>query len=196
MGSRVLLSLTKGRVVELLEYLMAVVLAYVAGSIPLSRLVQLNSLPKFRGKPRLHALVKVSIDIFKGYAVVSAAHKLSGDCALIVTLSVFLGHIYPIFPKFSGGNGLGTALGALIALDPTIGLTGLAAWTFGYYVFQQAQVAALISATAVPLAAGFFALPFSALPLCPMAVIIFWRNREKIVMVFIAPKAKELRHDV
>lgn len=177
------------------ECLVVAILAFAAGSIPLSRLVTPNAIPKNRDKQRFAALAKVMIDIVKGFTVVMVAQSHHLDCAIIATIGVFLGHNFPLFKGVSGGNGLGTALGALIALEPTIGLTALSAWTFGYYVFQQPEVAALISATAVPLVAGFLTLPFSALPLWPIAFFIYWRNREKITMVFVTPDAATAHQD-
>ena len=174
------------------EYLFVAILAFVAGSIPLSRLANINTIPNIKEKRRLGALAKVLIDLFKGCSVVAVAHAISGEYAVVATISVFLGHNFPVFAGVRGGNGLGTALGALIALDPMIGLTALSAWTFGYYVFQHAEVAALVSATVVPLAAGYFALPFSTLALWPIAIFIYWRNREKIAIAISAPKRKKI----
>jgi glycerol-3-phosphate acyltransferase PlsY len=74
------------------------------------------------------ALVVAALDFSKGFAPVLLARALgltlgwqiaTGFCAL-------LGHDFPIFARFQGGQGLATTLGALLALSPgetTIGLT-------------------------------------------------------------------------
>ena len=40
------------------------------------------------------------------------------DLIYIASLSVFLGHVFPIWLKFNGGKGAATVLGSLVALSP------------------------------------------------------------------------------
>jgi acyl phosphate:glycerol-3-phosphate acyltransferase len=88
------------------------------------------------------------VDIAKGYAAVALISRISlfpatappSDLAFIAaTLAAVIGHIKPVFARFRGGKGFGTAVGAIVAAYPivapfcllvflvTLGLTGYVA---------------------------------------------------------------------
>ena len=173
-----------------LEIAFVAVLSFIIGSIPISRLGHRTVQAALGSESRTAATVKVLLDISKGFATVYAAVSFSTDYGLVVAIGVFMGHVCAVFPFAHGGNGLGTMLGALLALEPTLGLTALSAWTFGYYVFQQADVAVLISATSTPAVVVFLPLITPAFPLVLVSTLVFWRHRAKIrLVVFGSEKA-------
>ena len=62
-------------------------------------------------------------DAAKGWFAVWLAQRLApqfgvGDTGIaLVTVAVFLGHLYPVFHRFVGGKGVATAAGVLLALE-------------------------------------------------------------------------------
>ncbi|MCX7220404.1 MAG: glycerol-3-phosphate 1-O-acyltransferase PlsY [Burkholderiales bacterium] len=74
-----------------------------------------------------------------------------GDTAVaLVTLAVFLGHLWPIFFKFVGGKGVATALGVLLGINPWLGLATLITWIVVVYAFRYSSLGALIAAIFAP----------------------------------------------
>ena len=73
----------------------------------------------FRTMGTIFALTVLIIDVYKGYFVVEYIPSLlNNDTNTIKALAgimCILGHAYPLYFKFKGGKGVGTALGALIA---------------------------------------------------------------------------------
>ena len=84
----------------------------------------------FRTMGTIFALTVLIIDVYKGYFVVEYIPPLlNNDTDAIRALTgimCILGHAYPIYFKFKGGKGVGTALGALIAFPEILPLIGIA----------------------------------------------------------------------
>src|ERR1035437_9891506 len=85
---------------------------------------------------RLAAALTLVGDTGKGALAVVLARHFAADYGVdmtgiaLVTVAVFLGHLYPVFFRFKGGKGVATALGILCAIDPSLwlGLGTLATW--------------------------------------------------------------------
>ena len=96
-------------------------------------------------------------DAAKGWlAVFLAIHFSPGDVsytmlAAAVALSVFIGHLFPVFLRFKGGKGVATALGVLLALSGWMGLAVLATWLFMALTFRYSSLSALTAAVAAPI---------------------------------------------
>lgn len=76
------------------------------------------------------------IDIFKGFAAITAMRFLLGGSSLpeetvwmilfLIAAGVVIGHNFPFYMKFNGGKGTAAVIGVMIALDWKLGLFGLA----------------------------------------------------------------------
>jgi glycerol-3-phosphate acyltransferase PlsY len=157
--------------------LLAVVAAYLVGSIPFaiisSRIFGLADPRSYGSKNpgatnvlrsgnKAAAIFTLLGDASKGWLAVYLAQKfaidyVSGPGATLiglVALAVFFGHLYPVFLKFKGGKGVATAAGVLLALDPLLGLATLGTWLFIAFTLRYSSLAALIAATAAPIYAA------------------------------------------
>jgi glycerol-3-phosphate acyltransferase PlsY len=119
----------------------------------------------------------------KGAVAVLLARWLFGeDAAALAGGAAFLGHIFPVWLKFSGGKGVATFFGTLIALAWPVGLLAGATWLIMAAVFRFSSLSGLTAAALAPL--YMFLLgqtPQSKLWLAAfMAVLIFIRHRENI----------------
>ena len=151
--------------------LLAVVAAYLIGSISFAVLVSYAfglSDPRTYGSKnpgatnvlrsgnKAAAILTLFGDGFKGWLAVwltihfGFEYGLEDNAVALVTLAVFLGHLWPVFFKFVGGKGVATALGVLLGLNPWLGLATLVTWVVVAYAFRYSSLAALISAIFAP----------------------------------------------
>lgn len=125
-------------------------------------------------------------DSAKGWLAVYAAGQWVADGAELAmaaaAVAVILGHMYPLFHRFSGGKGVATALGVLLALNWMLALGTLVTWITIAVFFRYSSLAALISAAF----AVFFTLilynivhPFVS-AVAVIAVLLVWRHRSNI----------------
>lgn len=123
------------------------------------------------------------LDGLKGAAPVLLARSLAlGDgWAAAAGLAAFLGHCYPVFLRFRGGKGVATALGAVLAALPSVGLVALAVWLVTALCFRYSSLAALAAAASLPLTTAIREGrgPFLALTLT-LAALIALRHHENI----------------
>ncbi|NNE80004.1 MAG: hypothetical protein HKN18_06985 [Silicimonas sp.] len=117
-------------------------------------------------------------NIAKGFVAVTVFCIIVGhEYAQFGALFAYIGHLYPLCPRCNGGNGIGLLLGAMVALDPIVGLIALLAWLFTYYVYRYATLSALAAAVMTPIISSLLGLGVEVYVLYPIAVMIFVRLR-------------------
>jgi glycerol-3-phosphate acyltransferase PlsY len=174
------------------------ILAYFLGSVPtgviLTRAFS-DVDPRTQGSKNIGAtniyrtagkklgILTLAGDILKGVIPVAVARGVLDSHFWIgaVALTVFLGHLYPVFLKFKGGKGIATGLGAFLALATLPAI--LSFFVFAAVVYKSRYIS-LGSLTAAAVFPVFLAL-FKPHPIyIPFAIVIglfiFWRHRDNI----------------
>jgi glycerol-3-phosphate acyltransferase PlsY len=117
-----------------MQIVIAVVLAYLLGSVPFAFLVtrrrgidlrhkgsgNLGATNVLRTAGVWPAVIVMLLDVLKGSAAVFAAQAITSGIAAPVAagLASILGHIYPPWLGFRGGKGVATAAGVFAVLAP------------------------------------------------------------------------------
>lgn len=146
---------------------MAIVLAYLIGSIPFARIVgKLHHVdPTKKGSKNPGAsnigrllglkwgILTLCLDLLKGYASLwliqswilnSSPNPQSSQTWLMLSgLFAILGHCYPFSQWQVGGKGVATALGVILFFMPQIAIIGAIVWLFAWLIFNQAGYASL-----------------------------------------------------
>ncbi len=133
------------------------------------------------------AIVTLIGDGAKGWlAVWLAIHfadKLGiGDATIaLVSIAVFLGHLWPVFFRFVGGKGVATALGVLLGLNPWLGLATLVTWLAVAFAFRYSSLAALVAALFAPFYYGLlFGMEPQLLAVFAMSALLVFRHSKNI----------------
>lgn len=154
--------------------IIAVVLGYLLGSIPSAYIVTRLTLGKDIRKlgggnvGGLNVLREVGLgaaaaaglaDVAKGAAAVAIAHWLldvSPPFVLATAVAVVVGHNWMLFLKFSGGKGMGAAMGGLFILLPLYG------FPLGLAIFFAVILIpfAVTRNVALSMGTGLLSLPF------------------------------------
>lgn len=137
-------------------------------------------------------------DGFKGWLAVWLAQKFGpqfgvGDTGIaLVTIAVFLGHLWPVFFRFVGGKGVATALGILLALNVWLGVATLVTWLVIAYAFRYSSLAALIASVFAPF---YYGLLFGSadgilLAVLAMSALLIYRHRKNIANLLAGKESK------
>jgi glycerol-3-phosphate acyltransferase PlsY len=126
------------------------------------------------------AVITLTVDIAKGFAVVAFAKSFGGDAfAMICGIAVLCGHIWPAPHEFKGGKGVATALGVILAFDFGMGLMLLGLALILILLTMRVSVGALLASAAFPI--FMLALhPIYFAPSLLMAIIIWVKHRQNI----------------
>jgi glycerol-3-phosphate acyltransferase PlsY len=151
------------------EQILAVVLAYLLGSVSFGVLVArsqgidihtvgsgntgTSNVMRVLGK-KLGGLVLIG-DASKGALAAAIGVWLVDPSFGYVTLfAAVIGHAYPIYHRFRGGKSVATTLGGFVVLAPVVGVTLTAIWVVILILSKTASVGSIIvMSLAVPLLA-------------------------------------------
>ena len=161
--------------------LLSMLIAYAIGNISPSIM-----LAKARG-----------IDIKKegsGNAGTTNALRVMGKKAGVITLlvdvaqmlcvvAVFCGHVWPALYRFKGGKGVATAFGALMGLNPLLGLSALGIVLIGVLVSKRMSVGSILGALCFP-ALAYFLEPDFIIPGSILALVVIIKHRANIGRIF------------
>ena len=133
------------------------------------------------------ALLTLLGDGLKGFVAVFAARVLAEEIGgadwtvAAAAVAVFVGHLYPVFHRFSGGKGVSTAAGIVFALHWPLGLVLTAIWLTMAFGFRISSLAALTTAVLLPLGMFYVKGPGPlAWASIVIAALLFWRHRVNI----------------
>jgi glycerol-3-phosphate acyltransferase PlsY len=133
------------------------------------------------------ALATLALDALKGYLPVWAALVwgpalgIAQTTAYLMGLAAFLGHLWPVFFRFQGGKGVATAAGALIAINPYLGLATLLSFAIILAFSRYVSLASIVAACFAP----FYQLLIwsgggALLAIVPMSLLLVWRHEPNI----------------
>jgi glycerol-3-phosphate acyltransferase PlsY len=189
-----------------LPILITIGVAYLIGSISfailVSRLMQLPDPRSYGSKNpgatnvlrtgrRLPAALTLIGDAAKGFVAVWLAQRYVPEAAPYAALAVFLGHLFPVYHRFTGGKGVATAAGVLLAIDWRLGLGTLATWLIIVAFLRLSSLAALIAAVFAPFFTALL-MGLDAYFVCVlvMSALLVWRHRGNIARLIAGTESR------
>ncbi len=183
---------------ELITGFVAIIIAYLLGSIPAAYIVTRlatgkdirrlgsgnvggNNVYRHVG---LRAAIPVAIlDLGKGTAAVAIAHWLLEAplfephlFVLLAGIAVVAGHMWPVYLKFSGGNGLSATIGALAIIMPWELLIVIALLLVLRVITHNLVLSVNISLLSVPISAWFLEREWLYVGFCIVLIIMLVLN--------------------
>lgn len=184
-----------------------VLCSYLLGSVPFGYLIFLFSEGKdiratgsgnigatnvLRSKGKLAGLATLALDILKGALpiVYGRVHFDLPWVVLLGGLAVLLGHVFPVFLKFSGGKGVAALVGVFLVFHFPALLVFL---VFFFWALAQTRFVSLGSLLGT--AALFFAILFTqtaetAMVAFAMLLLIVFRHRGNIARLLDGSERK------
>jgi len=177
-----------------MDYLIIIVTSYLLGSIPFGLILTKLFLNKdirnigsgnigatnvLRSGNKLIGYSTLLLDIIKAILPVLYVKFYYPDFIYISSLSVFLGHVFPIWLKFNGGKGVATYVGILFSINIIYGLVFGITWIIIFLVTKYSSLSSLLGSISVPVYL-FFVNGDQTIFFVIMFVLIFYTHRENI----------------
>jgi acyl phosphate:glycerol-3-phosphate acyltransferase len=189
---------------EFFQVTCILVAAYLLGSIPVAVIISrrfahadirtvgdgnMGARNTFRTLGPKYGFTVALIDILKGAlpVLLASAIGLSLGWQMAIGIAAILGHDFPVFARFRGGQGLATAFGTLLALSYLPALVGLATYGAVFLMVRKSPVSAGVGGAALALAVGIsgqlllLAYVVGVLVLVPVKQLIDSPRRRMIV---------------
>ena len=179
--------------------------SYLLGSIPFGILVSkvfglgnlrdigsgnIGATNVLRTGNKLAALITLILDGLKGVLVVVVARFISEDAAITASIFVIIGHIYPVWLRFSGGKGVATFIGAILTLSFVTGLLVCFIWIIIALIFRYSSLSAIVSSASAPIGVFLFYDNEALVVTLFMTVLIWYRHKDNIRRLIDGSEAK------
>ena len=177
-----------------MDYLIAIIFSYLLGSIPFGLILTKLFLKKdirkigsgnigatnvLRSGNKLIGYLTLFFDILKAVIPVVYIKLNYPDLIYISSLSVFLGHVFPIWLKFKGGKGVATYVGILFSINLIFGFIFCISWLLVFILSKYSSLSSLVASLSVPLFI-FFTNGEQIIFFIILFVLIFYTHRENI----------------
>jgi glycerol-3-phosphate acyltransferase PlsY len=188
---------------------LAVVVAYLVGAIPIGWLVargfgvadirrhgsgNIGATNVLRTAGRLPAIATLLGDVLKGYVAVALGSHLAGGEPTVTaaaTVAAVAGNCWSVFLGFRGGKGVATGLGALLRSVPLATLAALPVFVAVVTTTRFVSLGSVLAALCVPLGAWALGDPGpSVMAALAVAAVVVGRHHENIARLFAGTESR------
>ena len=177
------------------ELFLVILVSYLFGSIPFGLLLTKIFLKKdireigsgnigatnvLRAGNKILGYSTLALDILKAVLPILYIKFFMNDYLYISALSIFIGHVFPIWLKFKGGKGVASYLGILCCLDIFTALIFGVVWISIFILFKFSSLSSLLASLTIPIFHFFYNSNSDYYFYFMMFILIFFTHRENI----------------
>ena len=177
------------------ELFLVILVSYLFGSIPFGLLLTKIFLKKdireigsgnigatnvLRSGNKILGYSTLVLDILKAVLPILYVKFFMNDYLYISALSIFIGHVFPIWLKFKGGKGVASYLGILCCLDIFTALIFGVVWISIFIFFKFSSLSSLLASLTIPIFQFFYNSNSDYYFYFMMFILIFFTHRENI----------------
>ena len=177
------------------ELFLIILVSYLFGSIPFGLLLTKIFLKKdireigsgnigatnvLRAGNKILGYSTLVLDILKAVLPILYIKFFMNDYLYISALSIFIGHVFPIWLKFKGGKGVASYLGILCCLDIFTALIFGVVWICIFILFKFSSLSSLLASLTIPIFHFFYNSNSDYYFYFMMFILIFFTHRENI----------------
>ena len=177
------------------EIVAIMAISYIFGSIPFGYLITKFFLNKdirkigsgnigttnvLRTGNKLVGYLTLFLDVFKAILPLAIIKIYFNEYLFVASLTVFLGHVFPIWLRFKGGKGVATYVGILCCVNLYLGIGFGFFWVFTLILSKYSSLSSLIASLSIPFIDYFILKNDFIFFYITMFVLIFYTHRENI----------------
>ena len=178
-----------------LEITLIIIISYLFGSIPFGLILTKNFVGKdirkigsgnigatnvLRSGNKFIGYLTLALDILKAVVPILFINFYYNDQLYLVSLLVFIGHVFPVWLKFKGGKGVATYVGILFCLNYLSGIVFCVTWLLIFFIFKYSSLSSILSSLCIPIFQFFFISDSFYYFYFVMFIMIFYTHRENI----------------
>ena len=178
-----------------LEIILISLISYLFGSIPFGLILtkifigkdirnigsgNIGATNVLRSGNKFVGYLTLILDILKAVIPILFIKFYYSDQLYLASLSVFIGHVFPVWLKFRGGKGVATYVGILFCLNYFSGLVFCIIWLLIFFIFKYSSLSSMTSSFCIPIFQFFFISDPLYYFYFIMFIMIFYTHRENI----------------
>jgi len=122
----------------------------------------------------------LTFDILKAVIPVLFVKFNYPDFIHISALSVFVGHVFPIWMKFKGGKGVASYVGILFCISFNLGIVFVISWLIIFFISKYSSLGSILSSLIIPIFIFFNSSYQIEYFFIIMFVLILYTHRENV----------------
>ena len=177
-----------------METFFIISVSYLCGSIPFGFLLTKFFLKKdirkmgsgnigatnvLRTGNKLIGYSTLTLDVLKAIVPLIIIKFNLPEFIFISSLSIFLGHVFPVWLKFKGGKGVATYVGMLFCINYILGFVFIISWFIVFILSKYSSLSSMIASLSIPIFC-FFIYNENFYFFTMMFILVFFTHRENI----------------
>ena len=178
-----------------MELIIAIAISYLMGSIPFGLILTKIFLNKdirdigsgnigatnvLRTGNKIIGYLTLSLDVLKAVIPVLYIKFNYPELVYVSSLSVFIGHVFPLWLKFKGGKGVATYVGILFSINYILGFVFIASWLIIFFILRYSSLGSILGTFIIPVFIFFNPNYESEYFFIIMFILILFTHRENV----------------
>ena len=178
-----------------MELILAITISYLMGSIPFGLILAKIFLNKdirdigsgnigatnvLRTGNKIIGYLTLALDILKAVIPVLYIKFNYPELVYVSSLSVFIGHVFPLWLKFKGGKGVATYVGILFSINYILGFVFIASWLIIFFILRYSSLGSILGTFIIPVFIFFNPNYENEYFFIIMFILILFTHRENV----------------
>ena len=178
-----------------MELILVISISYLMGSIPFGLILTKIFLKKdireigsgnigatnvLRTGSKTIGYLTLILDIIKAVIPVLYIKIKFPELIYISSLSVFIGHVFPVWIKFKGGKGVATYVGILFSINYILGIVFVFLWLIIFFISKYSSLGSILSSLIIPIFIFFNSSYENQYFFIIIFVLILYTHRENV----------------
>ena len=149
-----------------MELILSIIISYLMGSIPFGLILTKIFLKKdirkigsgnigatnvLRTGNKTIGYLTLVLDVLKAIIPVIYIKFQFPELVYVSSLSVFIGHVFPVWLKFIGGKGVATYVGILFSINYIFGALFVSSWLIIFFISKYSSLGSILSTLLIPI---------------------------------------------
>ena len=149
-----------------MELILVISISYLMGSIPFGLILTKIFLKKdireigsgnigatnvLRTGNKTMGYLTLVLDVLKAIIPVIYIKFQFPELVYVSSLSVFIGHVFPVWLKFIGGKGVATYVGILFSINYIFGTLFVFSWLIIFFISKYSSLGSILSTLLIPI---------------------------------------------